>query len=287
MVQLLECDIQTKEVLNWTGLHVLHAPMSSCSQKLRIFLNLKGLQWTSHVIDIAAKQNLSPWFLGINPRGLVPVLVDDGHVHIESNDILLYLEDQFPDPALMPRDQRNTIAEMLTFEDDLHLDLRALSARVFFTPDQPPKTDEDLKRYKNTGSGTVQGKKDRHIEREANFWSDFARQGITETQTCNSAKKFNAALNDLDKRLQNHPFILGDELTLIDIAWVIYAERLRLVGYPLQRLHPYVGKWWEKLSKRPEVAREIMLPPPLVEYAGARQAEMRNMNQTLEDICFS
>jgi glutathione S-transferase len=34
--------------------------------------------------------------MGINPRGLVPCLVHDGEVHIESNDIILYLERAFP-----------------------------------------------------------------------------------------------------------------------------------------------------------------------------------------------
>lgn len=53
MVQLMKTDVATKEVLGWKGLHVFHYPMSSCSQKLRIFLNLKGLEWHSHTIDLA------------------------------------------------------------------------------------------------------------------------------------------------------------------------------------------------------------------------------------------
>src|SRR5260221_2672724 len=87
MVQLVESDIKTREVLDWKGVHVLHFMGSSCSQKLRVFLNLKGIPWESHHVDLMANENFRPWFLGINPRGLVPVLVHDGAVHIESNDI--------------------------------------------------------------------------------------------------------------------------------------------------------------------------------------------------------
>ena len=47
MVQLLDCDIRTREVLDWKGVHVLHFIGSSCSQKLRVFLNLKGIPWES------------------------------------------------------------------------------------------------------------------------------------------------------------------------------------------------------------------------------------------------
>ena len=42
MVQLLDSDIKTREVLDWKGIHLIHYITSSCSQKVRIFLNLKG-----------------------------------------------------------------------------------------------------------------------------------------------------------------------------------------------------------------------------------------------------
>ena len=91
-----------REVLAWQGVHLLHFRGSSCSQKTRIFLNLKGIDWVSHHVDLARQANYEPWFLGINPRGLVPVLVHDGVVHIESNDILAHQEEAFPAPSLIP-----------------------------------------------------------------------------------------------------------------------------------------------------------------------------------------
>ena len=84
MVQLLESDILTKEVLDWTGVHLLHFEGSSCSQKARVFMNLKGIEWESHPINLGTGENYSEYYLGINPRGLVPTLVQDGEVHIES-----------------------------------------------------------------------------------------------------------------------------------------------------------------------------------------------------------
>ena len=43
MVMLSEEDILTREVLDWEGIHVLHFAGSSCSQKTRIVLALKGV----------------------------------------------------------------------------------------------------------------------------------------------------------------------------------------------------------------------------------------------------
>ena len=45
MVQLADSDISTKEVLDWQGIHLIHFAGSTCSQKTRIFLNLKGIDW--------------------------------------------------------------------------------------------------------------------------------------------------------------------------------------------------------------------------------------------------
>ena len=140
MVQLVDSDIKTREVLGWKGVHVLHFAGSSCSQKLRIFLNLKGIPWESHPIDLPGNENFRPWFLGINPRGLVPVLVHDGAVHIESNDIIQHLEKKFPEPKLIPAGHENEVAALLKHEDDLHLDLRTLSFRFVFAPPGPPKS---------------------------------------------------------------------------------------------------------------------------------------------------
>ena len=66
----------------------------------------------------------------------------DGVVHIESNDIIQYLEKTFPAPKLIPAGYENEVAALLKHEDDLHLDLRTLSFRFVFAPPGPPKPAE-------------------------------------------------------------------------------------------------------------------------------------------------
>jgi glutathione S-transferase len=257
MVQLIDSDIRTREVLGWKGVHVLHFAGSSCSQKLRIFLNLKGIPWQSHPIDLPGHENFKPWFLGINPRGLVPVLVHDGAVHIESNDIIQYLEKVFPTPKLIPAGRDNEVTALLRHEDDLHLDLRTLSFRFVFAPPGPPKPAEALASYAANGSGTVGGLVDRDKQVQIEFWQRAAREGFTDERVRASAQKFRAEFEALDRRLAASPYLMGDNLTVLDIAWFIYAYRLSLAGYPFARLHPRVHAWKEKLLARPEFAKEI------------------------------
>jgi len=284
MVQLVDSDIRTREVLGWKGVHVLHFSGSSCSQKLRIFLNLKGIAWTSHLVDLHSNENFKPWFLGINPRGLVPVLVHDGAVHIESNDIIQYLEKTFPSPKLIPSGYENEVAALLRHEDDLHLDLRTLSFRFVFNPPGPPKPTAALESYAANGAGTVQGARDREKDVQIEFWQNAARDGFTDERARASAQKFRIEFDALEKRLATAPYLMGEALSVLDIAWFIYAHRLSLAGYPLARLHPRVGAWKGKLGARPEFASEIAMPAEAKARLEATHRAQAASGKTLEAV---
>ncbi|MFM9970636.1 MAG: glutathione S-transferase family protein [Burkholderiales bacterium] len=284
MVQLVDSDIKTREVLQWTGVHVLHASGSSCSQKLRIFLNLKGIPWESHLIDLHSNENFRPWFLGINPRGLVPVLVHDGAVHIESNDIITYLEKTFPSPKLIPAGFENEVAKLLHHEDDLHIDLRILSFRFVFSPPGPPKSAEALQSYAANGSGTVGGVKDADKAAQIAFWERVTKEGFTDEMARTSAQRFRVEFDALNERLGKSAYLLGETLSVLDIAWFIYANRLSLGGFPIEKLHPRVYAWMKQLAQRPEFAKEIASPPQIVERIAAVRRAQVEAGKTLEAV---
>ena len=189
----------------------------------------------------------------------MPVLVHDGAVHIESNDIIMYLESTFPTPQLIPAGHENEVAALLRHEDDLHLDLRTLSFRFVFAPPGPPKLAEALRSYAANGAGTVRGAIDRDKQIQIEFWERAAKEGFTDERARAAARRFRTELDVLDEQLAQEPFLMGDALSVLDIAWLIYAHRLSLAGYPLERLHPRVFAWKERLASRPEFAKEIGL----------------------------
>jgi len=284
MVQLVDSDIKTREVLDWQGLHVLHFIGSSCFQKLRIFLNLKGIAWVSHHIDLPADENLQPWFLGINPRGLVPVLVHDGAVHIESNDILTYLEKKFPTPRLIPAGHENDVAALLKHEDDLHFDLRTLSFRFVFATPGPPKSAEALQSYAAHGSGTVQGAVDHEKRIQIEYWERAGKEGFPDERVRASARKFRTEFDAMDKELAQQPYLLGEQLSVLHIGWLIYAHRLSLAGYPFKRLHPRVFAWKERLGSRPEFAKEVGPVGDSEEQVEAARRAQEQAGGTLEAV---
>jgi glutathione S-transferase len=45
-------------------------PMSPCSQKVRIVLAEKHIEWEGRFVDLPGKENLQPWYLELNPLGV-------------------------------------------------------------------------------------------------------------------------------------------------------------------------------------------------------------------------
>jgi len=80
---------------------------SGTSHRLRIALNLKGLAYEYVPIDLRTEQHLAAEYGALNPQGLVPALVDDGHVLIQSPAIIEWLEERYPAPALLPADPQS------------------------------------------------------------------------------------------------------------------------------------------------------------------------------------
>jgi len=74
-----------------------HNPVSTCSQKVRLVLAEKGLDYESHVIEWTKMEHLSDWYLKINPNGVVPAIVHDSNPVIDSSVIAEYLDEAFPD----------------------------------------------------------------------------------------------------------------------------------------------------------------------------------------------
>ena len=286
MVQLLAEDVATKEVLDWKGLHLFHAQFSSCSQKLRVMMNLKGLDWASHPVDLGTNEHLTPYFFGINPRGRVPVLIDDGDVHIESNDIMLHLEHCFPEPRLIPAGMEDRIVPMLDEEDRLHVDLRTITFRFMFDPSKPPKSEEDLKRYVAGEAKTVRGKRDEAADQEAAFWRGYLEHGVDDDAARRSALAFHRAFDKVERELSSHEYILGVDLSLVDISWLVDSQRLTYAGYPLKALHPRLDAWRGKLMNRPEIARELQMPPGLDEHVAEQLRLLEASRRTLTDVCF-
>lgn len=77
------------------------APRCPYCARVRIVLAEKGVEYETVEIDLADRPE---WLYEKNPLGKVPVLEEDDFVLPESDVIMEYLEERYPEPALMPAD---------------------------------------------------------------------------------------------------------------------------------------------------------------------------------------
>ncbi|MBX5045064.1 maleylacetoacetate isomerase [Rhizobium lentis] len=77
---------------------------SSASYRVRIALNLLGVEHKSVPINLLDGTHRTPDYLALNPQGLVPTLVIDGKTLTQSLAIIEYLAETRPDYGLLPSD---------------------------------------------------------------------------------------------------------------------------------------------------------------------------------------
>ena len=95
-------------------LTLFHYDRTSAAQRVRLYLEEKKISWESVIVDTALGDidQLPKNFYELNPKGLVPVIIDDGIAVPESLVIIEYLEDKYGgDPSLRPKDPKD-IAQM-------------------------------------------------------------------------------------------------------------------------------------------------------------------------------
>lgn len=97
---------------------------SSAAFRLRIALNLKGLEYESVAINLVADEQRDAGYLAVNPLGLVPALATaEGELLTQSVAILEWLEEKYPEPALLPADalgRARVRAMVQTIACDIH-----------------------------------------------------------------------------------------------------------------------------------------------------------------------
>ena len=96
---------------------------SSAAYRVRIALNLKGVDYEDVQVDLLKGEQKEEGYRGRNPQGLVPMIEIDGQRLTQSLAIIHYLESTRPEPRLAPDDPADRVHVMamaLTIACDIH-----------------------------------------------------------------------------------------------------------------------------------------------------------------------
>ncbi len=279
-MQLDDAELTNEEIRTWKGVHLLHFDTSSCSQKVRILLNEKDIVWESHHVDLRKRQHATPWFLSINPRGVVPVLVHDGVVHVESTDIMEHVDMlQSERASFLPEDadERSTVKEELAYHASLRLGIRALTVKFMSPQAMYFKSREALDEYRKNGAPDLS----RDIE--IAWWQSAADSGVSRAALIESFASHRDALRRLEDRLQDREWLHGNRISVLDIAWFTTIHRLRVLGYDLSR-HPYLLSYYQRLLLRSAFRQEMQIKGPLKIIVPAYRLYRRMTGSKLEGL---
>jgi glutathione S-transferase len=197
-------------------------PLSLFTAKVRIALDEKAVPYEK--IDVpfsraGGYQPKHPDVLAINPKGQVPVVVDEGLALYDSTIILEYLEDRYPTPALYPRDvrERARCRQLEAAADEVFFpNVVELIQEVFYKPD--PAT-RDAKRV------------------------------------AAATERIAAVYDRLERDLERREYLCG-AFSVADIGWFLTTSFASNLGASPAASLPRVGAWLARVASRPSVQRE-------------------------------
>ena len=228
-------------------LELYHHPQSTCSQKVRICLAEKNVEWVSRPVDIAKRENLAPEYLAINPNGVVPAFVHEGRPIIESAVMCEYIDDIYPhEPKLTPADpvERAAMRAWLCFIDEVpSMAIRVPSFRKVFLPHFQAMSDPEYDKF--VSANTL-----RKI-----FFKRMGRGGFNEDEYDGAIEQLAMTLARMAAVLADHDWLVSDQFTIADICMAPLIVRMEDLGMAeMWAEHAAVQSWYDRVRARPAFA---------------------------------
>ena len=223
-----------------------NAPQSTCSQRVRFVLNAKKLPFEEVKLDLLAGDQLKPDYLALNPNGVVPTLVHDGAVVIDSSVIIEYLDEIAPQPeSFTPKlpAERAAMRALMRFIDEMPAAaVRVPTFNLAFLPRFAAMSEEEFLAFAES----------KPLRKE--FMLAMGRKGFSE-------KEMNSALDRLARTLERMedtiragggPWLMGERPTLADVAVMPAIVRMADLGLDtMWKEKPLIARWFDAIRAHP------------------------------------
>jgi glutathione S-transferase len=223
-----------------------NAPQSTCSQRVRFVLNAKKLPFEEVKLDLLAGDQLKTDYLALNPNGVVPTLVHDGTVVIDSSVIIEYLDEVMPqEENFTPKQpaERAAMRALMRFIDEMPAAaVRVPTFNLAFLPRFAAMSEEEFVAFAES----------KPLRKE--FMLAMGRKGFAE-------KEMNSALDRLARTLvrmegaihaRGGPWLMGARPTLADVAVMPAIVRMADLGLDtMWREKPLIARWFDAIRAHP------------------------------------
>jgi glutathione S-transferase len=226
---------------------------SICTQKVLITMFEKSLSWETKRVDLFKNEQYDAEYLKYNPKGVVPTLVNDGQVIVESTLICEYLDDTFPVPSLVPKSpyERSQMRLWSKHVDEgLFEATREISFSAMFRDKLRNMSEEQRQvRFRNIGDPA----------RSARFMSTY-EHGTESPYVFYGIAAFEKLFRHMSEVLtQRREWLVGTALSLGDINLMPFVARLEYLNlldlFIADR--KAVRRWWQRCKMLPSYQKAI------------------------------
>ncbi len=226
--------------------------LAVCAIKVRLVLAEKALDWEPVNLNLRAGEQHKPDYLKLNPNGVVPTLIHDDFVLIESSVIMQYLDEVFAAPALQPSDPKERARMriwMKRVDEYLHPGNATLTYAMVHANEMRSKSPQELEAYyRGIPNPATRARQRAAIE-----------QGMDAPDAVQALQFYDKALADMDRQLARHPWLAGDAYSLADAAMTPYINRFTMLSLSnlWSETRPNVTAWFERIKARPSYGKAI------------------------------
>lgn len=240
------------------AVRLYHITTSTCSQRVRLAAAEKGVRFISHHMNYLTGELVSPNYLNINPRGVVPTWVDAEHVVFDSPTIIRFIDARYFGPDLRPADPaaRSDVERWIDLGDafpNRYLTYYSQYENVGFDIDRTdigammPVIRPIWKQAARANPDIA-----RLINLKLEDWGRLVDEIADEKLVSQNLAYASEQLDQLDQRLSEQAFICGDIYTIADTCWTTNLRRL----FDLQSTNPE-GRVWFSTNHRPNLDRYL------------------------------
>ncbi|WP_206243535.1 glutathione S-transferase family protein [Novosphingobium terrae] len=237
---------------------LFYLPGAVCAQKALLTVVMKKVD--VETIALSREDLVNPEYLLLNPKGVVPTLVDDAdNIIVESSTIMRFVDESFPGISLQPevpylRAVMNNWMKVM--DEDLFPAIGCFTMATLLKVMFDRLTDEELLERMERIAGPAVGA----------MRFDAVRHGVESRAVNGAISTWRKHLCAMNVDLEGRSWLAGEKISLGDIALVPAFIRLADLGLSpwWQDEFPNVERWWKAVTNlEPIKAFSVDFPNPM------------------------
>jgi glutathione S-transferase len=225
-------------------LTLYHGRTSVCSIKARLALAEKGVEFESRVMTLRGDQ-FDPGYMKLNPNAVVPTLVHDGRVVIESTVVMHHVDEAFGGAPLMPADPPARAQVRMTeklMDEHVHVSCMTITFATANRASLARLSPEEMNAELAKAPDPVRSEIKRQV----------VAHGLDAAPVAEALRQQEHLLDRIEAAMRHGAYLAGGEWSLADAAATPYVWRLdKLKLARLWDTRPGVAAWYQRIRQRP------------------------------------